>query len=253
MMQDWVHDNTSIAFKQELGRSIPLADSILLGGTNTFKCDALNSSCCSGCDLSKCTPGTDEAFCCKPDERCYRPTLLPNGTIIEQKQIGGLFNRTFQEGKRYLLQLINASADAMFIFAIDDHDLLVIASDLVPIHPYKTDSLFIAIGGSFLSMAVGSTNFDQASDTKSSSPPSQRKSRLPAWRTSSSATTGSERGSLQVVAMSHKTTKRLESFSTARIEALVLSLTPKLIPIVRSVEMKRLRTCVRSCRGMRLI
>ncbi|KAK4500327.1 hypothetical protein PRZ48_008516 [Zasmidium cellare] len=146
MMQDWVHDNTSIAFKQELGRSIPLADSILLGGTNTFKCDALNSSCCRSCDRSNCKQGTDEAFCCTPDERCYRPTLLPNGTTIEQKQVGGLFNRTFQEGKRYLLQLINASADAMFIFAIDDHDLLVIAADLVPIRPYKTDSLFIAIG-----------------------------------------------------------------------------------------------------------
>lgn len=148
MMQDWVHENTSVAFKQELGGAIPIADSILLGGLNNFKCDALDLFCCRSCDLKNCKQGTDVDFCCKPDHRCYRPTLLPNGTLVQQKQIGGTFNRTFVEGKRYLLKLINASADAMFIFAIDDHDLLVIAADLVPIKPYVTDSLFVAIGES---------------------------------------------------------------------------------------------------------
>lgn len=34
----------------------------------------------------------------------------------------------------------------MFIFSIDDHDLEVIAADLVPIEPYITDSVFVAIG-----------------------------------------------------------------------------------------------------------
>jgi len=34
----------------------------------------------------------------------------------------------------------------MFIFSIDGHDLLVIATDLVPIEPYTTDSIFIGIG-----------------------------------------------------------------------------------------------------------
>ncbi|KAF2212680.1 hypothetical protein CERZMDRAFT_40654, partial [Cercospora zeae-maydis SCOH1-5] len=105
MMQDWVHENTSVAFKQELAQAIPVADSLLLGGMNQFKCSSLDPKCC-----------------------------------------GGRFNKTFVEGKRYLLQLINASSESMFIFAIDDHDLEVIQADLVPIVPYTTDSVFVAIG-----------------------------------------------------------------------------------------------------------
>lgn len=34
----------------------------------------------------------------------------------------------------------------MFIFSIDDHDLNVVQNDLVPIHPYKTKSIFVGIG-----------------------------------------------------------------------------------------------------------
>lgn len=51
-----------------------------------------------------------------------------------------------EKGKRYLLRLVNASAESMFIFSIDGHKLEVIATDLVPIRPYITDSIFIGIG-----------------------------------------------------------------------------------------------------------
>lgn len=144
MMQDWVHENTSVAFKAELSGAVPLADSILLGGTNVFKCDALDPHCCQNCKT--CQIGTDAQFCCTPDPRCFRPTLQPDGTIAPVKQQGSRFTKVFEKGKRYLLQLINASADASFIFAIDNHDLLVIAADLVPIEPYVTDSVFLGIG-----------------------------------------------------------------------------------------------------------
>ena len=45
-----------------------------------------------------------------------------------------------------VLHLINTSTDTMFIFSIDNHELQVISTDFVPIHPYKTTSLRIGIG-----------------------------------------------------------------------------------------------------------
>ncbi|KAF2201861.1 hypothetical protein GQ43DRAFT_431250 [Delitschia confertaspora ATCC 74209] len=57
-----------------------------------------------------------------------------------------LYNRVFQSGVRYLLRLINTSVDSAFIFSIDGHNLTVIQSDFVPIHPYTTNSVLIGIG-----------------------------------------------------------------------------------------------------------
>ncbi|CAK1368130.1 Laccase-2 [Cercospora beticola] len=143
MMQDWVHENTSVAFKQELAQAIPIADSLLLGGVNQFKCSSLDPKCCVGCNRATCNinEGENPEFCCTPDPGCFKTV---NG--VKTIQGGGRFNKTFEEGKRYLLQLINASSESMFIFAIDDHDLQVIQADLVPIVPYTTDSVFVAIG-----------------------------------------------------------------------------------------------------------
>lgn len=140
-MNDWLHDNTSIAFKQELAGGIPVADTILFNGTNKYKCADDDPLCCSGCSNipSKCAPGVDPEFCCTPHPKCVNDAI---GTL----QAGGISRKIFQEGKRYLLKLINSSAEAMFIFSIDDHELEVIATDLVPINPYKTSSLFIGIG-----------------------------------------------------------------------------------------------------------
>lgn len=45
-----------------------------------------------------------------------------------------------------VLHLINTSTESMFIFSIDNHELQVISTDFVPIHPYSTTSLRIGIG-----------------------------------------------------------------------------------------------------------
>lgn len=50
------------------------------------------------------------------------------------------------QGKRYLLRLINTSVDTTFVFAIDNHWLKVITSDFVPIHPYVVDHIVVGIG-----------------------------------------------------------------------------------------------------------
>jgi len=138
IMNDWVHENTSLAFKQELGGGVPLADSLLLGGHGNYKCSDLDPDCCSQC--RNCAPGVDSEFCCNPNPLC---------TQGGKQLTGSTYTKTFVKGKRYLMKLINGSAAAMFIFSIDGHDLEVVQTDLVPIVPFKTDSLFIGIGESY--------------------------------------------------------------------------------------------------------
>lgn len=61
-------------------------------------------------------------------------------------QTGKRFNMTFIPGRSYRLRLGNAACDTHFKFSIDHHTLTVIAADLVPIRPYNTTVLDIAIG-----------------------------------------------------------------------------------------------------------
>lgn len=83
------------------------------------------------------------------------PTLdsaLINGTNVfgydgNSNQTGTRFNTSFSAGASYRLRLVNAACDTHFKFSIDNHTLTVIANDLVPIRPYKTNVLNIAMGG----------------------------------------------------------------------------------------------------------
>ena len=55
------------------------------------------------------------------------------------------YNKILEKGRRYLLRLINTSLDTTFIFSIDGHNLTVIGADFVPIEPYNTRSVLVAI------------------------------------------------------------------------------------------------------------
>ncbi|KAI9686327.1 MAG: hypothetical protein M1822_003672 [Bathelium mastoideum] len=125
LINDWVHDNSTDVLNQELHGGAPTANSLVFNGTGTFRCSDLDPKCCSNKPGDNLPPR---------DPRC--PSPAPNGPL----------QKVFVKGKRYLLRLVNSSAAAMFIFSIDEHELEVIATDLVPIHPYKTASLFIGIG-----------------------------------------------------------------------------------------------------------
>ena len=48
--------------------------------------------------------------------------------------------------KRYLLRVVNTSFESNFIFSIDNHVLQVVGADFVPIKPYNTTSIMVAIG-----------------------------------------------------------------------------------------------------------
>lgn len=52
----------------------------------------------------------------------------------------------FQSGKKHLLRLINHSAEAIIFFSIDGYNVTVIANDFVPVVPYSTDLVIIAVG-----------------------------------------------------------------------------------------------------------
>lgn len=75
---------------------------------------------------------------------------LINGTNVfgddGMDQVGRRFKMKFTKGKSYRLRLGNAACDTHFKFSIDHHTLIVIAVDLVPIQPYTTTVLDIAIG-----------------------------------------------------------------------------------------------------------
>ena len=76
------------------------------------------------------------------------PTLdngLLNGTNV-YGDLGSRFNMTFTEGESHRIRLVNGAIDTHFKFMIDNHNLTVIAMDLVPIVPYTTTVLSIGMG-----------------------------------------------------------------------------------------------------------
>lgn len=62
------------------------------------------------------------------------------------RTVGERFNMTFVRGKRYRIRLINAAVHTHFQFAIDRHNLTVIANDFVPIVPFETNAVPIDMG-----------------------------------------------------------------------------------------------------------
>ncbi|KAI0156942.1 multicopper oxidase [Xylariaceae sp. FL1272] len=58
---------------------------------------------------------------------------------------GSRYETSFTSGDTYRLRLVNTAIDTHFRFGIDNHTLTVIAVDLVPVEPYTTDMVSIAI------------------------------------------------------------------------------------------------------------
>ncbi|KAL5364168.1 Cupredoxin [Aspergillus floccosus] len=81
------------------------------------------------------------------------PPRLDNG-LINGTNIYGAGNDTdgsrlklqVSKGKTYRLRLVNSALDTTFEFMIDNHNLTIIAMDLVPVKPYTTYSLSIGMG-----------------------------------------------------------------------------------------------------------
>ena len=80
------------------------------------------------------------------------PTLdngLINGTNIYNSSgtvTGSRFETAWTEGTSYRLRIVNGAVDTHFKFMVDNHTMTVIANDFVPIVPYETTVLDIAMG-----------------------------------------------------------------------------------------------------------
>lgn len=73
--------------------------------------------------------------------------VLINGTNVHPTTGEGEYATiTLTPGKRHRLRLINTSVDNNMQIAIANHSMTVIATDLVPVDAYTTDSLYVGIG-----------------------------------------------------------------------------------------------------------
>ncbi|TAQ90080.1 hypothetical protein B7494_g1621 [Chlorociboria aeruginascens] len=107
-LSDWGHESVfSLWDNAKLGAP-PTLENALINGTNTYDC----------------TTSTD-------------PNCIGGGKKFET---------VFEAGQKYLIRLVNTAVDGHFQFSIDGHNLTVIATDLVPIVPYVTDSVHVSIG-----------------------------------------------------------------------------------------------------------
>lgn len=75
---------------------------------------------------------------------------LINGTNVyknaDGNTVGKRFEMVFEPGKLHHIRFINTAMDTMYKIHFDDHEMEVIAADFVPITPFKTKVLPIAIG-----------------------------------------------------------------------------------------------------------
>ncbi|KAF2706997.1 multicopper oxidase [Pleomassaria siparia CBS 279.74] len=73
-------------------------------------------------------------------------TIMVNG-LNKNSGGGGSYGSTLiKKGKKYRLRLINTSADNNIWVSLDNHPFQVITSDLVPIKPFVTNWVLLAIG-----------------------------------------------------------------------------------------------------------
>jgi len=74
----------------------------------------------------------------------FNCTLAPVGVSCTPN--AGISKFKFRSGNTHRLRLINAGAEAIQRFTIDDHVMTVIANDFVPVKPYDTNMVTLGIG-----------------------------------------------------------------------------------------------------------
>jgi FtsP/CotA-like multicopper oxidase with cupredoxin domain len=72
--------------------------------------------------------------------------VLVNGNMVDGAGNGHYTKLRVQKGKKYRLRLVNTAVDHLFHVSMDGHPLTVISADFVPVKPYNTTDLKIAIG-----------------------------------------------------------------------------------------------------------
>ncbi|KAF3923179.1 Laccase-2 [Dactylellina cionopaga] len=142
LVTDWYHEDAFTLFPREVTNADDRStnpDSMLINGMGNYTMVRPdNVTVFSGCELPDSGPD------------CYIPT--------------GLWNTTVQAGKRYKFRLVNTSVRTHLTFSIDNHTLEVISTDFVPIVPYSTDTLTIAIGQRYEVIVEANADISQNSN-----------------------------------------------------------------------------------------
>ena len=98
-----------------------------------------------GTDLSKTRPPSDNNLINgKMNFDCG--TASENNTNAPCVNNAGLSKFNFTSGKKHRLRLINTGLQAIQKFSIDDHTMTVIANDFIPVQPYETSIVTLAVG-----------------------------------------------------------------------------------------------------------
>lgn len=93
-----------------------------------------------------------------PGEEIHGPPTLDNGLINgtnvfgldgDDNQTGKRYELRLEENKTYRFRFVNGAMDSLFRLSIDHHMMTIISVDFVPVKPYKTDSINLAIGTTF--------------------------------------------------------------------------------------------------------
>lgn len=95
-----------------------------------------------GTDLAKVAPYSDNNLI--NGKGTYDCNLVKNGTTCTPN--AGYAKFQFTKGEKYRLRLINAGAEGLQKFSIDNHKLTVMAYDFVPIQPYTTEIITLGVG-----------------------------------------------------------------------------------------------------------
>jgi FtsP/CotA-like multicopper oxidase with cupredoxin domain len=72
--------------------------------------------------------------------------ILINGNAKNSNGQGSYNQVTITKGKKYRLRLVNISVDSYIRVSLDNHNMTVMTSDFVPINPFTTQWLLLAIG-----------------------------------------------------------------------------------------------------------
>ena len=122
LITDWYHrDAFSLEYEELGGHPVQGPDSKLMNGIyGNFKCVAGSPNC--------------------------------------DPQAASTYQVTFVKGKTYKWGVVNTSSGTQYTFWIDGHNFTVVETDLVPIQPYETNVLNIAIGRLIHDMAQQRTD-----------------------------------------------------------------------------------------------
>lgn len=107
MVSDWYHQDYFTLVNQTMHGNFPPSNNNLINGKMNYPCENTTLPC------------------------------TPNA---------GISKFQFTSGKKHLVRIVNTGAEGIQKFSIDNHTLTVVANDFIPVVPYTTNVVTVAVG-----------------------------------------------------------------------------------------------------------